>query len=57
MFSENAQKNSKKATIRLKNFHGASILFIGVGGSFKKISRFDRCNFSEGRVSTPTFQG
>jgi hypothetical protein len=57
MFNENAQKNSKKATTRLKNFHGASILFIGVGGSFKKISRFDRCNFSEGRVSTPTFQG
>jgi hypothetical protein len=33
-------------------------LFIGArGGSFKKLPRYDRCEKSGGRVSTPTFRG
>jgi hypothetical protein len=32
-------------------------IYRGKGGSFKKTSRFDLCEVSEGRVSTPTFRG
>jgi hypothetical protein len=42
----------------VKNFYGASSLFIGVRGVVsRKLPRYDRCEKSEGLVSTPTFRG
>jgi hypothetical protein len=39
-----------------KKPYDAGSLFIGRrGGSFKKLPRYDRCEFFGGRVSTPTF--
>jgi hypothetical protein len=56
LFCEDASKTSEKARERWKNFTVQSSLFIGArGGSFKKLPRYDRCEKSGGRVSTPTF--
>jgi hypothetical protein len=40
----------------MKIFYGASLsIYRGEGGSFKKLPRYDRCEKSEGCVSTLTF--
>jgi hypothetical protein len=42
----------------VKKFHGVNLsIYRGEGGSFKKLPRYDRCEQSGGRVSTPTFRG
>jgi hypothetical protein len=47
----------RKVEETLKIFYGPGSLFIGAGGSFRKPPRFDRCEISGGRMSTPTFRG
>jgi hypothetical protein len=42
----------------VKIFYDVNLsIYRGEGGSFKKLPRFDRCEFSRGCVSTPTFLG
>jgi hypothetical protein len=42
----------------VKNFYGVNLsIYKGEGGSFKNPPWFDRCEFSRGRVSTPTLRG
>jgi hypothetical protein len=49
-------KVRKKQGLGEKNFYGANLsIYGGEGGSFKKSPRFDRCEFSGGRVSILTF--
>jgi hypothetical protein len=57
LLCENAYKISEKRR-NSEKIYGANSLFIGVKeGSFKKLPRYDRCEETEGRVSTPTFRG
>jgi hypothetical protein len=51
-------KVRRKTRKRWKYFYSESSLFIGVcGGSSRKPPRYDRCESSGRRVSTPTFRG
>jgi hypothetical protein len=54
---KNTWKLSGESDETVKNFYGTSSLFLGVGGSFKKLPRYDRCEFFGGHVSTSTFWG
>jgi hypothetical protein len=57
-FCENPCKLSEKARKQWKFFYGASSLFIGARGVVsRKLPRYDRCENSGGRMSTPTFWG
>jgi hypothetical protein len=50
-------KSSEKTRGRWKISSVNLSIYRGEAGSFKKLPRFDRCEFSGGHVSTPTFWG
>jgi hypothetical protein len=55
--SVRVQAKVRKKTRKWWKFYSESSLFIEAGGSFRNSPRFDRCEVSGGRVSTPTFRG
>jgi hypothetical protein len=56
-FRRKCLKNFKESDGMVQKIYGASALFIGVGGSFKKTPRYDCCEVSGVHVSTLTFRG
>jgi hypothetical protein len=56
-FSAKMLATFEESVETVKKFYSSSPLFIGVRGQFQEMPRFDRCDLSGGRVSTPTFRG
>jgi hypothetical protein len=56
LFCEDASKTSEKSRKRWKKYSAKLSIYRGEGGSVKKLPRYDRCEKSGGRVSTPTFR-
>jgi hypothetical protein len=57
-FTRGCWQKFRESKESVKKFYGANpSIYRGEGGSFKKPPRFDSCEFSGGRVSTPTFRG